>query len=297
MKLTLSDLLKEPNRKFNAKELSLLAASFRKEMFDILHQRGTGHWGGSASSAEIVTSLYFNRLNIKTEDPKMNDRDRFILSKGHASVCLYTILAHRGYFPTEDLPGFRVMGTKLQGHPCMTSLPGVDMSTGALGHGISVGLGMALGAELSSSKYWTYVLTGEGCLNEGQSWEALMMAAKYRPERLVLLIDYNKVQLDGTEEEIMPLESLKEKLTAFGWNVCPQKLDGNNTEDILSSFAWLDEQNEKWPKAVIYDTIKGKGVSFTEGKNAWHGAVITDDAYEKGIVELCSDVEKKEAAL
>lgn len=293
---TVQDLLVDVNRKFNAKELAVLAARFRMEMFDILHQRGTGHWGGAASAAELTTSLYFNRLNIDPSHPRWDDRDRFILSKGHASVNLYTILAHRGFFPVEDLPTFRTLGSHLQGHPAMNKTPGVDMSTGALGHGISIGLGMALAARLSNKDYWTYVLTGEGCLNEGQSWEALMCAAKYRPRGLVLMVDYNKVQLDGTENQIMPLEPLRDKLAAFGWHVCPKPLCGNDTSDILDSFAWMDG-DDVWPKAVIYDTTKGKGVSFTEGKNTWHGAVIDDKSFEAGIVELCDDLAKKEAAL
>ncbi|ERK04375.1 transketolase, thiamine pyrophosphate-binding domain protein [Treponema socranskii subsp. socranskii VPI DR56BR1116 = ATCC 35536] len=296
MATKIKDLLSNPNRKFSETELSALAAYFRKYMFEILHSRGTGHWGGAASAAEIVTALYFNRLHINPEKPDWKDRDRFVLSKGHASVNIYTILAHRGFFPVADLMSFRILGSPLQGHPSMTKLKGIDMSTGALGHGISVGLGMALASKLQGKKFWTYVLTGEGCLNEGQSWEALMMAAKYKVERLVLLVDYNKVQLDGTEQEIMPLCPLKNKLTSFGWHVNSNAYNGNKVQDVLDSFKWLDSDNV-WPKAVIYDTVKGKGVSFTEGKNTWHGAVITDDAYEKGIVELEKDLAKKEALL
>ncbi|MCR5731680.1 MAG: transketolase [Sphaerochaetaceae bacterium] len=294
--MTVKDLLDNPERKLGAKELAALAAAFRVESWDILHQRGTGHWGGTASAMELTTCLYFNRLNIKTDDPKWADRDRFILSKGHASMNLYTVLAHRGFFSADTLPSFRKLGSKLQGHPTMNKVPGVDLSTGALGHGLSVGLGMALGAKLLGKDYWTYVLTGEGCLNEGTSWEAIMCAAKYKPKKFVLMVDYNKVQLDGTEDSIMPLAPLKEKLTAFGWNVCPDNLDGNNTEDILKSFDWMDS-DDVWPKAVIYDTVKGKGVSFTEGKNSWHGAKIDDESFEKGMPELKADLVAKEARI
>jgi transketolase len=296
MNKNVMDLLSEKERTFNEKELAALAAYFRMVMFDTLHDRGTGHWGGAASSAELTTSLYFNRMHIKPENPLWEDRDRFILSKGHASVNLYTVLAHRGYFSPSEISTFRVLGSRLQGHPSMHKLPGVDMSTGALGHGLSIGLGMAMAAKLSKKDYWTYVLTGEGCLNEGQSWEALMSAAKFKPEHFVLMVDYNKVQLDGTEDQIMPMNSLTEKLSAFGWNVCKEKLDGNNTGDILKSFTWMDS-DDVWPKAVVYDTVKGKGVSFTEGKSAWHGAVIDDDSYSKGIVELKKDLQDKEAAI
>lgn len=283
-------------RKYSADELAFLAAAFRENMFTVLHERGTGHWGGSASSAELTTCLYFNRLNIDPKNPRWEDRDRFVLSKGHASVNLYTVLAARGFFPMEDVHSFRKLGSYLQGHPAMNKIPGVDMSTGALGHGISVAVGMALASSLSGKNYTTYVMTGEGCLNEGQSWEALMFAAKEKVKNLVLLIDYNKVQLDGTESEIMPLEPLKEKLESFGWLVNDTKYDGNNTKDILASFDWLDS-TPNVPKCVIYDTIKGKGVDFSEGKNTWHGAVIDDEHYEIGIAQLRADKEAKEARL
>lgn len=296
MNTRVKELLSQPDRTFNADELAVLAAYFRTVMFTTLHDRGTGHWGGAASSAELTTALYFNRISIDPSNPKKEDRDRVILSKGHASMNLYTILAHRGFFSTEELSSFRKLDSRLQGHPCMNKLPGVDMSTGALGHGLSVGLGMALAAKLSKQHWWTYVISGEGCLNEGQSWEALMSAAKFKPEHFVLMIDYNKVQLDGTEDEIMPLGPLAEKLKAFGWNVAPKAYNGHDTNEILDSFAWMDG-DDVWPKAVIYDTIKGKGVSFTEGKNTWHGAVIDDASYAKGIDELNADLNKKEAAL
>ena len=293
----LNELLADAGkRRYSADELAFMAAAFRENMFTVLHERGTGHWGGSASSAELTTCLYFDRLNIDPKNPRWEDRDRFVLSKGHASVNLYTILAARGYFPMDDVHSFRKLGSYLQGHPAMNKIPGVDMSTGALGHGISVAVGMALAAKLSGKNYKTYVMTGEGCLNEGQSWEALMFAAKEKIENLVLLIDYNKVQLDGTEDQIMPLEPLKEKLEAFGWLVNDEKYDGNNTSDILKSFQLLDS-TPNVSKCVIYDTIKGKGVDFSEGKNTWHGAVIDDEHYEIGIKQLRKDKEEKEARL
>ncbi|PKL19922.1 MAG: transketolase [Spirochaetae bacterium HGW-Spirochaetae-4] len=265
-------------------------------MFDVLHSRGTGHWGGASSAAEITTSLYFNRMNVDPSNPAWEDRDRFILSKGHASMNLYTILAYKGFFSPGDLPGFRTLGSHLQGHPSMKKTPGVDMSTGALGHGLSIGVGMALAARLSGKKHWTYVLSGEGCLNEGQTWEAAMMAAKYRPERLVYMIDYNGVQLDGTSDDIMPLNPLADKFKAFGWNVAPKLYDGHDMKSLLESYDWMDS-DDVWPKAVIYQTVKGKGVSFMEGKSAWHGAPIDVDSYAKGRPELLADIEKKEAAL
>ncbi|MGE0074639.1 MAG: transketolase [Sphaerochaetaceae bacterium] len=294
---TLKSLLAEKKgQSLSAVELAALAAGFRLEMFDVLHSRGTGHWGGASSAAEITTSLYFNRMNVDPSNPAWEDRDRFILSKGHASMNLYTILAYKGFFSPEDLPGFRTLGSHLQGHPSMKRTPGVDMSTGALGHGLSIGVGMALAARLSGKKHWTYVLSGEGCLNEGQTWEAAMMAAKYRPERLVYMIDYNGVQLDGTSNDIMPLNPLADKFKAFGWNVAPKLYDGHDMKSLLESYDWMDS-DDVWPKAVIYQTVKGKGVSFMEGKSAWHGAPIDVDSYAKGRPELLADIEKKEAAL
>ncbi|GHV94960.1 transketolase [Spirochaetia bacterium] len=279
-----------------APELAAMSASFRLQMFDILHSRGTGHWGGASSAAEIVTALYFNRLKIDPKNPRWEDRDRFILSKGHASVNLYTILAHRGFFPVEELPKFRTYGSILQGHPSMKLVPGVDISTGALGHGLSVGAGMALAAALQGRSYKTYVLSGEGCLDEGSTWEAMLFAAKYKPKGLVYLIDYNKVQLDGASQDILPLEPLADKFKAFGWHIAPRSYKGQDTADILESFKWIDS-DDVWPKAIIYDTVKSWGVSFMAGTNKWHGAPIDDASYEKGRPELAADLAKKEAAL
>jgi len=296
MSTTVMDLFADVERPLAAPELSALAAYCRKVMFETLHRSQTGHWGGASSLAELTAALYFNRLTIDVKNPAWPERDRLILSKGHASVNLYTMLAYRGFFPTEELSTFRRLGSRLQGHPSMTGTPGVDMSTGALGHGLSIAVGMALAARLNQKKYWTYVISGEGCLNEGQSWEALMSGAKFKPEHLVLMIDHNKVQLDGTEDEIMPLGCLADKLTSFGWHVAPTAYDGHDTAAILDSFAWMDS-DAVWPKAVIYDTVKGKGISFTEGKSAWHGAVIDDESFAKGIVELECDLKEKEARL
>ncbi|MDR3192717.1 MAG: transketolase [Treponema sp.] len=294
-------LEKRDSGDYGAAELAVLAAAFRLEMFDVLHQRGTGHWGGASSAAEIVSALYFRRLRIDPKNPQWEDRDRFILSKGHASINLYTVLAHRGYFPPEELPKFRTLGSRLQGHPNMKLLPGVDFSTGALGHGLSAGAGMALAAAQKGKSWNTYVLAGEGCLDEGQTWEALLFAAKYRPRGLVLLIDNNRVQLDGDVADILPLDPIPDKLRAFGWNLAPRVYDGNDTASVLESFDWLDAREnggfEVWPKAVIYSTVKARGVSFMEGKALWHGAPIDKESYDKGRPELLADLEAKEATL
>jgi transketolase len=293
----IEDLLKKKrDTALNAAELAAAAAFFRLTIFDILHARQTGHWGGSSSAVEIITALYFNRLKIDPSKPDWDARDRFILSKGHASLCLYTILANRGYFPVKELPEFRTHGSRLQGHPSMRKLPGIDMSTGALGHGLSIGIGMALASKLSGKNFGTYVISGEGCLDEGSTWEALLYGAKVKPHGLVYLIDYNKVQLDGTIADILPLEPLTDKIKSFGWNLAPKLYNGNDTAAVLEAFKWIDG-DEVWPKAVIFDTVKGKGVSFMEGKNAWHGAPIDDESYKKGRLELTADLEQKEAAL
>ena len=292
----LSALLGKKSRTASVQEMAALAAAFRLEMFDVLYKRQTGHWGGSSSAAELITALYFNRLNIKPDAPQWEDRDRFILSKGHASINLYTVLAHRGFFSPAELPSFRTLGSILQGHPNMKMTPGVDFSTGALGHGVSVAAGMAMAARVQNKKYWTYVMIGEGCLDEGQTWEAILFAAKYKPRGLALLMDYNKVQLDGTCEEILPLEPLAAKFTSFGWHLAPTMYNGHDISEINESFKWLDS-DDVWPKAIIYNTVKGKGVSFMEGKNAWHGAPIDEGSYNKGRPELVADLEKKEAAL
>jgi transketolase len=291
----LSNLLKKKKLSSPA-ELAFLAAAFRLEMFDILYKRQTGHWGGASSAAELITALYFNRITIKPEEPQWEDRDRFVLSKGHASVNLYTVLAHKGFFSPDELPGFRTLGSFLQGHPNMRTTPGVDFSTGALGHGVSVGTGMALAARLQNKNYLTYVMTGEGCLNEGQTWEALLFGAKCKCPGLVLLVDYNKVQLDGPSEEVLPLEPLSDKLKTFGWHLPQKQYNGHSMTEILESFAWLDS-DKIWPKAIIYNTVKAKGVSFMEGKSQWHGAPIDNESYAKGRLELLRDLENKGAAL
>lgn len=286
----------EAGRRKKAAELQYMAQKFRLTVFDILHRKQTGHWGGAASAAELLTALYFSAMDVRPEEPEWVDRDRLVLSKGHASCMLYTVLAGRGFFPEEELSTFRDLGSRLQGHPCMRKTPGVDMSTGALGHGLSVALGMALAARLQRRSYWSYVLMGEGDLNEGQTWEAIMAAAKFRPERLVALIDYNKVQLDGPSEEIMPLDPLADKLRAFHWNVAPLIFDGNDSAGILASFEWLRDQHH-WPTAVIYRTHKGRGVSFMEDNAYWHGSPIDPDSYSRGRAELLKTLEELEAKL
>lgn len=286
----------EADRGKKAAMMQYLAQKFRVDVWDILHDKGTGHWGGASSVAEILTTLYFDTLNVRPTEPRWPDRDRLVLSKGHASAMLYTVLANRGFFPTEELHTFRQINSRLQGHPCMNETPGVDMSTGALGHGMSVSLGMALAARLQKKPYWTYVIMGEGCLDEGQTWEAFMAAAKFKPERLVALIDFNGYQLDGSSDEIMPLAPLFEKFHAFQWNVAPTVFNGHEVTSVLQALAWVKQQSQ-WPVAVIFKTKKGRGISFTEDTHKFHGAVIDDQTYAKGRPELMKTLAELEVAL
>ena len=274
-----TDLLKK------ASLIQSLAHNSRREVFEMIHKRGNGHWGGSSSCTELITTLYFHILRVDPANPKWEDRDRLILSKGHAAPILYNILAKKGYFPTEDLSAFRSLNSHLQGHPCMLQTPGVELSTGPLGHGISVGVGMALAARALIKSFWTFVIVGEGCLNEGQSWEAIMSAAKFKPSRLVIMVDYNKVQLDGPSDTIMPLDPLAEKFRAFNLNVASKIYDGHDVKSIMESWEWA-RQNQDEPCVIIYRTHKGKGISFTEDDNKWHGCPIDEASFIAGKKEL-----------
>lgn len=271
--------------------MQFMAQAFRITVLDILHDKQTGHWGGASSAAELLVALYFDVMNIRPNEPRWADRDRLVVSKGHASCMVYTVMANRGYFPVEELATFRQLNSRLQGHPCMIKTPGIDMSTGALGHGVSVSVGMALAARFLKKSYWTYVMIGDGDLNEGQTWEGIMAAAKYKPERLVTLVDYNKVQLDGPSDVIMPMDPLPDKFRAFNWNVAPMVYDGHNMEGIVQSFEWIKRQTI-WPVVVIYKTHKGRGVSFMEDKSQWHGAPIDDASYSKARPELLAKLDE-----
>ena len=294
--MDVSKILNEQDRIAKANLIQYLAQQCRVEIFDILYKLGNGHWGGSASAAEILATLYFCIMNIKSEDPGWPDRDRLVLSKGHAAPMLYAMLAHRGYFPVDELQSLRLLNSRLQGHPCMNHTSGVEMSTGALGHGISTGLGMALSAGILKKNYWSFMIVGDGCLNEGQSWEGIMATAKFKPSRFVILVDYNKVQLDGNSDDIMPLDPLFDKFKAFNLNVCSKTFDGHNVKDILESWDWIRDNYEK-PVVVIYRTVKGKGVSFMEHNHKWHGAPIDKDSYDNGRPELLARLKELEAEL
>ena len=250
------------------RELEAKAKTIRKDIIKMLAEAGSGHPGGSLSSVEIVTALYFNVLRLKPEEPLWQDRDRFILSKGHAAPVLYAALAERGFFPVDELLTLRKLGSRLQGHPAWGMLPGVEASTGSLGQGLSIGLGMALAGRLDQRDYRVYVLLGDGESQEGQVWEAAMAAAHYRAGNLTAILDYNGLQIDGPIEKVMSPLPLPDKWRAFGWEV--REVDGHDFRDLLTAFDWVQRVNDK-PSMIIAHTIKGKGVSFMEGMVDWHG--------------------------
>jgi len=266
-----------------ARQLQKLAQSFRMQTLEVLHEIQTGHPGGSLSAAEILTVLYFDKMHIDPARPDMPDRDRLILSKGHAAPMLYTVLANRGYFPAEELHSLRQAGSCLQGHPCLGKTPGVDLSSGPLGLGLGAGLGMALAARMDHTGVTVYVVLGDGELQEGAVWESAMAAAKYRPGNLIAVVDNNGVQLDGTNDEIMPLGDLTAKFSAFGWRVIP--CDGHDAASLSDA---LDAAGSTGgaPALVLAKTVKGKGVRFMEGKSMWHGRPIGDTEYAAAMAEL-----------
>lgn len=261
-----------------AAELKCLCHTMRNELLDLLHDRQTGHPGGSLSCCEILTALYFYKMNVDPHNPMMADRDRLVLSKGHAAPMLYLCLAHRGFFPLSELTSLRRLDSRLQGHPCAHKTPGVELSTGPLGLGLSAGVGMAEAAGINRHNYNVYVILGDGEIQEGAVWEAAMTANKYKTSNLIAILDYNGVQLDGTNDEIMPLHDPAKSFTAFGWKVF--HTDGH---DITALAEALDEA-EAWregPAIIIARTVKGKGISFMEGKSIWHGRPISDDEYRQ----------------
>ncbi|MFC2070505.1 transketolase [Chloroflexota bacterium] len=264
-------------------ELRKIALALRIDALNMIHRRGQGHPGGALSAAEIMAALYFHHLRIKPEAPDWENRDRFILSKGHASAILYPALARRGYFPFEDLKTWGEIGSHLQGHPDRLKTPGVDMSSGCLGHGISIGAGLCFSAGINGLDFRTYVMIGDGECQAGIIWEGVMLAAKYKLSNLITILDYNKVQLDGRIDEIMPLEPMKEKWASFNWNII--EIDGHNMKEVLDS---LDEacSSVDGPTIIIAQTVKGKGVSFMEGKAEWHYRVPSADELKLAMEEL-----------
>ena len=263
--------------------------SLRNRIVDMIHNAGSGHAGGSLSSVEILWTLYSQVMSISPHGMDDPDRDRLVLSKGHAAPALYAILARLGFIEESSLDTLRRAGSILQGHPDMKKTPGVEMSTGSLGMGISVGCGMCLAGNLGGRTYHTFVVVGDGELQEGQNWEGMMTANKFRLGRLIVVVDRNGVQLDGTTEEIMPMLDIPAKIKEFGFDV--RVCDGHDCRSVYDALAWAKRggDDEDKPKAVIADTIKGKGVSFMEDDHSWHGRQITDEDYAKAKQELKED--------
>ncbi len=269
-------------------ELKQHANDVRKGILAAVHGAKAGHPGGSLSAADIFTYLYFEEMNIDPKNPKMEDRDRFVLSKGHTAPGLYSALANRGYFPVEDLPTLRHLGSYLQGHPCLQHVPGVDMSSGSLGQGISAA---AMGARLSGKDFRVYTLLGDGEIEEGQVWEAAMFAGHRKLDNLVVIVDNNGLQIDGPIDNVCSPNPIDKKFEAFNFHVINLE-DGNDMEQIRAAFAEARSTKGK-PTAIVAHTLKGKGVSFMEGSVDWHGKAPNDAEYEIAV----ADLEKLDAQL
>ena len=265
------------------KELEKIALKIRMGIIEGTHAAKAGHPGGSLSSTDILTYLYFEHMNIDPAEPKKADRDRFVLSKGHAAPALYATLAQRGFFDVELLGTLRQIGSILQGHPDMKHIPGVDMSTGSLGQGISAAVGMALSGKHFGENYRVYSILGDGEIEEGQVWEAAMFAAAKKLDNLVAFVDFNNLQIDGSVDEVNSPKPIDKKFEAFGWNVIC--IDGNDFDEIEAALAKAAECGDK-PTAIIATTVKGKGVSFMENQVSWHGVAPNDEQYEAAMAEL-----------
>ena len=273
------------------KALALAAARARRLGMEMVFRAGSGHIGGSLSSADILTELYFEQMHIDPTEPHAPWRDRFVMSKGHCTPALYSILSLRGYFPQEELELFRSIAGHMSGHPDMMHVPGVDMSTGSLGQGISAAVGMALAGQLDRAGYRVYALLGDGEVEEGEVWEAAMCAAKYRLDNLCAIVDVNGLQIDGRTADVMPSEPLDEKFAAFNWHVV--KADGHNFDSLRAAF----EEARAFggaPSVILAKTVKGKGVSFMENDPGWHGKAPNAEQYERAMAELDSAVERLE---
>ena len=274
------------------KELSILACKVRMGVVTATHAAKSGHPGGSLSAADLFTYLYFKELNVDPARPDWADRDRFVLSKGHTAPGLYSALALRGFFPTEELETLRHIGSRLQGHPNMNETPGVDMSTGSLGQGVSAAAGMALSARYQGKSLRVYTLLGDGEIEEGQVWEALMFAHQHKLDNLCVIVDNNGLQIDGRIEDVMSPYPIVDKLSAFGLFV--EQIDGSDFEQMEAAFAKA-RQTKGVPSAIVMKTTKGKGVSFMEGKAGWHGKAPNDEEYATAMGELKAALAEWEA--
>ena len=264
-------------------ELQKTANEVRKGISTAVYNAKSGHPGGSLSAADIYTYLYFEEMNIDPENPKKADRDRLVVSKGHTSPGYYSALAHRGFFPVEDLKTFRHVGSYLQGHPDMKHIPGVDMSSGSLGQGISAAVGMAISAKLSGDDYRVYTLVGDGEIQEGQVWEASMLAGHRKLDNLVVIVDNNNLQIDGTIEEVNSPYPIDKKFEAFNFHVI--NVDGHDFDSLRAAFKEAKE-TKGMPTAIIAKTVKGKGVSYMENQVSWHGSAPNEEQYKVAMEEL-----------
>ncbi|MBI5407735.1 MAG: transketolase [Nitrospirae bacterium] len=267
----------------DVKELENIAKKIRLHILHMLTRAGSGHTGGSLSAVDAAVAIYFSKMNFNPEDPSWKDRDRFILSKGHAAPLLYAIMAEAGYFPFETIGTLRKIESPLQGHPCCKSLPGVEVSTGSLGQGLSVANGMALGLRLDNNPAKVYCIMGDGEIQEGQIWEAAMTAAHYKIDNLCAVVDNNGLQIDGPVQKIMGIAPIHDKWAAFGWHVID--IDGHNMEEILRALDEAEGVKGK-PTVLIANTTKGKGVSFFEGKVEYHGVAPSAEEYERAVKEI-----------
>ncbi len=274
------------------KQLQITACKVRMGVIESTYGAKAGHPGGSLSSAEVYTYLYFKKMNIDPKNPKWEDRDRFVLSKGHTTPGLYSVLANRGFFPVEDLPTFRHIDSYLQGHPNMNMVPGVDMSPGSLGQGISVATGMALAAKHTGKQNRVYTLLGDGEIQEGQVWEACMAAAHYKLDNLCIIVDNNGLQIDGNIADVMSPYPIVGKLESFGFAV--KAVDGHNFDELETAFNEARQTKGK-PFAIVMKTTKGKDVSFMENDAGWHGKAPNDAEYEQAMAELKAQLAELEA--
>jgi len=265
------------------KGLNERACTIRKDILTMIHDAKSGHPGGSLSAVEILTALYFDEMNIDSSKPKLEDRDRFVLSKGHAAPALYAVLAEKGYFDKEELKGLRKIGRMLQGHPDMKGTPGVEISTGSLGQGFSAACGMAMASKLDNAPWNVYALLGDGEIQEGIVWEAAMSAAHYKLDNIVAFLDNNGLQIDGNVENVMDVGSIVNKFKAFGWNVI--EIDGHDFDQIFAALDMSRSTVDK-PTMIVAKTIKGKGVSFMEDQAGWHGKAPSDEELERALAEL-----------
>ena len=265
------------------KQYEEIASRVRVDIVKAVHKAGSGHPGGSLSAADIVTALYFKEMNIDPENPRMEGRDKFILSKGHAGPVQYAALAERGYFPVEDFMTLRKLGSKFQGHPNRDKVPGIEMSTGSLGQGFGVAVGMAMAGKLDKSEGRVYVLLGDGELQEGLIWEAAMAAGHYGLDNLCAIVDWNGLQIDGNNDDVMTVKPIDEKFAAFGFNVLV--IDGHNFEEIFAAFDAARACKGK-PTVIVAKTHKGRGVSFMEDQAGWHGKAPNEEQAKQAVEEL-----------